>query len=114
MKNRFAAFPVGSTAAALLAWAIPALAQGPGWTVSSVVRDIVNTSAGGINVRLTPDLSGCTSQSGYGGAYASIYPNHPGINRIKADLLVAFTTGAHVELYLGDNTCMVSEMRLSQ
>ena len=34
------------------------------------------------------------------------------INRIKADLTVAFATGARVALYLGDNTCMVSEMRL--
>ncbi|HEU5134646.1 MAG TPA: hypothetical protein VFU13_05840 [Steroidobacteraceae bacterium] len=113
-KSRVVANSTSVTAAALLAWAVPTLAQGPGWTVASTVRDIVNTSNGGINVRLTPDLTGCTSQSGYGGAYASIYPNHPGIDRMKADLLVAFTTGAHVELYLGDNTCMVAEMRLSQ
>jgi hypothetical protein len=115
MKNpRLAVNLAGNTTALFLAWAVPALAQGPGWTAVSIVRDIVNTSNGGINVRLTPDLTGCTSQSGYGGAYASIYPDHPGIDRMKADLLVAFTTGAHVELYLGDNTCRVGEMRLSQ
>jgi len=92
--------------------AMPALAQGPGWTEVSTVIELVNTSSGGVNVRLSPDVTGCTSQSGYGSVYASIYPNHPGINRLKADLLVAFTTGARVALYLGDNTCMVSEMRL--
>ena len=113
-KSRVVHNSACATAAALLAWAVPTLAQGPGWTVASTVREIVNTSNGGINVRLTPELTGCTSQSGYGGAYASIYPNHLGIDRMKADLLVAFTTGAHIELYLGDSTCMIVEMRLSQ
>ena len=92
--------------------ALPALAQGPGWTEASTVVELVNTANGGVNVRLSPDLTGCTSQSNYGGAFASVYPSHPGLNRIKADLTVAFTTGARVALYLGDNTCMVSETRL--
>ena len=96
----------------LLALAIPAYAAGPGWTVPSTVVDIVNTSNGGVNVRLSPDLAGCTSQSGYGSVYASIYPTHPGINRIKADLMMAFATGAHVALYLGDADCTVAETRL--
>lgn len=98
-------------ALSVLAFA-PALAQGAGWTASSTVVELVNTSNGGINVRLSPELSGCAGQSGYGSVYASIYPNHPGINRLKADLLVALTTGARVALYLGDSTCSVSEMRL--
>lgn len=90
----------------------PASAQGPGWTAISTVVELVNTSNGGVNVRLSPDLSGCTSQSGYGSVYASIYPNHPGLNRLKADLTVAFVTGARVALYLGDSSCSVGEMRL--
>ena len=98
--------------AALAATSLPAMAQGPGWTVVSSVIEVVNTSNGGVNVRLSPDLTGCTSQSGYGGAFASIYPNHPGLNRLKADLTLALATGARVALSLGDNTCMVSEMRL--
>jgi hypothetical protein len=44
-----------------------------GWTVSSKVVKLVVTQNGGINVRLSPELSGCTSQSGYGAKYASIY-----------------------------------------
>ena len=91
---------------------LTALAQGPGWTVVSTVVQVVNTSNGGVNVRLSPDMTGCISQSGYGSLYASIYPDHPGINRLKADLLVALTTGTKVMLYLNDNTCTVSEMRL--
>jgi hypothetical protein len=97
---------------AFAAMSLPALAQGPGWTSVSTVIELVNTSNGGVNVRLSPDMTGCTSQSGYGSVYASLYPNHPGIDRIKADLLVAFTTGAHVALYLGDNTCTIVETRL--
>ena len=103
-----------SMAAGLAAIALPALAQGPGWTGISTVIELVNTSNGGVNVRLSPDLSGCTSQSGYGSVYASLYPDHLGLNRIKADLTVAFVTGARVALYLSDNTCTISETRLYQ
>ncbi|MEO8016531.1 MAG: hypothetical protein ABI769_01850 [Pseudomonadota bacterium] len=103
---------VATVCAVAVGWALPAFAQGPGWTATSTVAELIVTSAGGVNVRLVPELTGCVSQSGYGAAYASIYPNHVGINRMKADLLVAFTTGAHVALYLGDNECQVSELRL--
>jgi hypothetical protein len=92
--------------------ALPAFAQGPGWSAVSTVVQVVNTSNGGVNVRLSPDLTDCISQSGYGSNFASIYPTHPGINRLKADLLVALTTGTKVMLYLSDNTCTVTEMRL--
>jgi hypothetical protein len=92
--------------------ASPSVAQGPGWTAVSTVKAIVNTSNGGINVRLTPELSGCVSQSGYGEVYASIHPSHPGINRMKADLLFAAATGKQVMLYLGDGNCYVSETLL--
>jgi hypothetical protein len=93
--------------------AVPtATAQGPGWTVKSTVIRLVNTSNGGVNVRLSPDLTNCVSQSGYGSNYASIYPNHEGINRIKADLLYAFATGTQVSIYLSDANCTVSEMTL--
>jgi hypothetical protein len=52
------------TLATLAATSIPAMAQGPGWTSVSTVIELVNTSNGGVNVRLSPDLTGCTSQSG--------------------------------------------------
>jgi hypothetical protein len=88
---------------------IPARAEGPGWIQNRTVVALVNTSNGGFNVRLSPGLTACVSQSGYGPNYASIYPSHPGISRLKADLLVALVTGQPVSLYLNDNTCTVSE-----
>lgn len=96
----------------LLTGSMPAAAQGPGWTAASTVVEIVNTGNGGFNVRLSPELTGCTAQSGYGSVYASIYPSHAGLNRMKADLLTALVTGNTVVLYLGDSTCTVAEMRL--
>jgi hypothetical protein len=113
MKNPRVAFrQAGVTAAAFLACAVPALAQGPGWTANSTIVRIVDTSNGGVNIRLSPDVTGCTSQSGYGGSYASLYPDHPGINRIKATLLTAYSTGGTVAVYLGDNTCRITEVLL--
>lgn len=90
----------------------PVRAAGPGWTANSTIRQLVVTTTGGVNVRLSPDLSACISQSGYGSQHASIYPTHPGINRIKADLLAAYLTGGVVALYLTDNTCTVGEIVL--
>lgn len=95
-----------------VACALPAVAAGPGWTANSTVTKLVITADGGVNVLLSPPLTGCTSQSGYGSAFASIYPSHPGINRMKADLLAAYLNGGTVALYLGDNTCKVLEMIL--
>lgn len=95
-----------------LAGSPAASAQGPGWTAPSTVIRLVNTANGGVNVRLSPDLTGCVSQSGYGASYASILPSHPGLNRIKADLLVAFLTGARVSIWLSDANCTVGEMTL--
>src|SRR5262245_25062458 len=80
-----------ATAAVLLTVsAAPAVADGPGWIVNATVRNLVVTGDGGVNVRLSPELSNCISQSGYGPLYASVYPSHPGINKIKADLLAAY------------------------
>lgn len=93
-------------------WAIPAMAGVVGWTQDSKVTKLVNTSDGGVNVFLSPPPSGCVSNSGYGPAVASIYPNHPGINRMKADLLIAHLTDRKVALYFVDNTCRVGEMIL--
>lgn len=92
--------------------AVPAMASGPGWTANSTVTKLVVTANGGINVFLSPSLGGCVPQSGYGPGFASIYPDHPGINRIKADLLVAYQTGGVVALYLSDKTCQVTETLL--
>jgi hypothetical protein len=98
--------------ALLLPLSTPAHAAGPGWTGNSTVTRLVTTFDGGVNVLLSPALTGCTSNSGYGPAYASIYPGHPGINRMKADLLAAYLTGGTVALYLTDNTCRVGELIL--
>ena len=102
----------GISALLLVSAATPAFAQGPGWTANSTVTKLVVTYDGGINVRLSPDLSNCVSNSGYGSAFASIYPSHPGINRMKADLLAAYMNGTPVALYLGDSSCSVQEMIL--
>lgn len=90
--------------------AASAWAAGPGWTADSTVVKIVVTNSGGVNVRLSPEISGCTSQSGYGPAYASIYPDHPGIDRLHSSLLAAYISGKTVALYLSDDTCKVGEM----
>jgi hypothetical protein len=76
-------------AALILATLMPtlAVAQGPGWTENSTISKLVFTADGGVNVQLSPQLVNCVSNSGYGPAFASVYPSHPGINRIKADLL---------------------------
>lgn len=88
----------------------PVGAQGPGWTANATVIKMVVTNTGGINVRLSPELSGCVSQSNYGPLYASIYPTHPGIDRMKADLLAAYLTGGTVSLYFTDSNCTVGEL----
>lgn len=65
-----------------------------------------------INVRVMPVLTSCVSQSGYGPAFASVYPSHPAINRIKATLLTAYVSGIPISLYLSDNTCTLAEVVL--
>lgn len=89
------------------ACAVSSWAAGPGWTANSTVIKVVIAANGGVNVRLSPDLSGCTSQSGYGPAYASIYPDHPGIDRIYSSLVAAYMSGKKVALYLSDNTWVI-------
>jgi hypothetical protein len=89
---------------AVMAGVGTALADGPGWTANSKVVKIVNTLDGSIYVRLLPDVSGCVQPlNNYGPNWLSIRPNHAGINRIKADLLVAFTSDIPVALYMIDN-----------
>ena len=57
-------------------------------------------------------MDNCVSQSGYSPNFVSVYPSHPGINRIKADLLAAYLTGKTVALYLSTNECTLAEMVL--
>lgn len=78
-------------------------AEGPGWVYNVTVVALVDTANGGVNVRVSPDFTACTSQSGYGPKYASIYPSHPALSRMKADLLTAFITGTPVSLYSATN-----------
>jgi hypothetical protein len=93
-----------------LVFSAPTLAGNAGWTVSSKVVRLVVTANGGVNVRLSPELSGCTSQSGYGGRYASIYPSHPGIMLLQSNLLAAYMSGKEVALWLNDDKCTVGEI----
>lgn len=87
-------------------------ADGPGWTAVSEVKNLVVVASGGINVELSPDLNGCTFQSGYGPNYASIYPDHPGLNAMQSNLLAAMMSGKKVRLYLYDSNCKVVEIIL--
>lgn len=93
---------------------ITAHAQGPGWSEWSTVEEIVITSNGGVNVRLSPQLTGCVSQSGYGASFASIYPSHPGIDRMHSNLLAALAAKKKVKLYFDNNQCRAVEMRVSK
>ena len=52
-----------------------------------------SVASGGINVKVEPGLTGCTSQSGYGASYASVYPDHKGLNSIHSNLLAAYMSG---------------------
>ena len=91
-----------------------ALADGPGWTAKVTIRNVVVTAGGGVNVRVTPDVNNCVSQSGYGPKFISIYPSHPGINRIKADLLAAYLSGGVLSIYLSDSICTATEVMLGE
>ncbi len=91
--------------------ASPVLAEGPGWTGRRDVVEVVTIVNGGINVKLDPELTACQSLSGYGPKYASIYPEHPGLNLMQTNLVAAMMTNKKVSLYLGDDTCKVTEMR---
>jgi len=109
-RIRQATITIGVLLAASLG--APAVAEGPGWIYNGTITNIVDTAAGAINIRITPDLTNCVSQSGYGPHFASVYPSHPAISRIKATLLTAYVTGTPVSLYLSDNTCTVAEVIL--
>jgi hypothetical protein len=83
-----------------------------GWVGPFKVTKIVVTFGGGINVRVSPELTACTSQSGYGANYASVYPSHPGKDKIAAVLMTAYSLNKDVSMYLTDSTCTVGEVVL--
>lgn len=87
-------------------------AEGPGWTVASKVTKVAVVVNGGVNVRLSPELKGCTSQSRYGANYASVYPDHAALELIHSTLVEAYKTGREVSVYLSDNACRVGEVVL--
>jgi hypothetical protein len=112
LNGRARVMKLAAAAVVLACWGTSSHAQGPGWTANSTITKLIITATGGINVRLSPELVTCVSQSGYGSSYASVYPDHPGINRIEATLLAAYTTGTPVALYFNDNQCTVLEVTL--
>jgi hypothetical protein len=83
-----------------------------GWITTAKVIKIVATNNGGINVRISPELTGCTSQSGYGPNYASLYPDHLGKDKITSILLAAYMADKTVAIYLTDGTCKIGEVEL--
>lgn len=85
-------------------------AENSGWTANVTITKLVVTGNGGINVRVSPEIYNCVSQSGYGPNFASVYPSHPGINRIQAMLMQAYAQGTKVSLWFSDNNCTVGEI----
>lgn len=86
--------------------------SGPGW-VTGKIEKVVVVSHGGVNVRLTPDVTGCVSQSGYGPAYASVLPSHPGLDKIYSGLLAAYMAGKQVSIYLSNSDCHIGEIEIN-
>ena len=84
------------------------------WTAPVKVKTVVVVGSGGVNVKVDPPLSGCQSQAGYGSNYASIYPNHPGLKSMHANLLLALATGATVQLWFSDSKCTIGEMTVGE
>ncbi|MES2318075.1 MAG: hypothetical protein V4631_11340 [Pseudomonadota bacterium] len=83
-----------------------------GWIVTAKVIRVVGTINGGINVRLSPELTSCVSQSGYGPNYASLYPSHAGKDKIASILLAAYLSEKPVAIYLTDSNCTIGEVEL--
>lgn len=86
--------------------------SGPGW-VTGKIEKLVVVSHGGVNVRLSPDVKGCVSQGGYGGAYASVLPSHPGLDKIYSGLLAAYMAGEQVSIYLSNSDCHIGEIEIN-
>lgn len=96
----------------LTALSIPSYAEGGRWVPLVKVEKIVVVMNGGINVRVTPGLTNCVSQSGYGAAYASVYPDHPGKDQILSVLLAAKMSDQPVGIWLSDDSCRIGEVVL--
>lgn len=90
---------------------VPSYAE-KGWIHSVKVDKIVVVVNGGINVKVRPDLTACTSQSGYGSNYASVYPDHPGKDQILSVLLAAKMADQQVGIWLSDDSCRIGEVVL--
>lgn len=84
-------------------------AEGPGWQSTTKIKRIVVVSNGGVNVSFENELKNCTSLSGYGKKYASLYTDHPGIDRIYSLLMAAYVSQKDIQIYLSDNTCRIGE-----
>ncbi|AIW18804.1 hypothetical protein F0267_23165 [Vibrio coralliilyticus] len=83
-----------------------------GWITQAKITKVVGVFNGGVNIRITPELTGCTSQSGYGASYASLYPDHEGKDQILSILLAAYMADKTVAIYLSDDTCKIYEVEL--
>lgn len=90
----------------------PASGGQQGWVPNAKITRIVATVNGGINIRLTPELSGCVSQSGYGPLYASLHPDHPGKDQIHSILLAAYMSNTPIAVYFNDDKCTIMEVEL--
>lgn len=95
---------------ALIAQASFCFAEGPGWYPATKVKRIVVIVNGGVNVKFENETKNCASLSGYGKRYASVYPEHPGLDRIHAILLAAYMADKEVQVHFADDTCKINEV----
>ncbi len=88
------------------------IAEGPGWYSTTKVKRIVVVVNGGVNVKFENGTTNCTSLSGYGKRYASVHPDHPGLDRIYSILLGAYMADKDVQVHFADDTCRINEVVL--
>lgn len=78
-------------------------------SLNVTVTQRANTANGGFNIRVSPGLSSCVSQSGYGPwlrVHLSVSSRHQPDE--GGHLLVAFLTGTAMSLYFNDSSCRSS------
>lgn len=101
---------IGLAISLIMIFSAPVFAEGPGWLTPSKIKRIVVVYSGGVNVKLENGPENCTSLSGYGKKYLSLYKDHPGVDRIYSLLLAAYASQKEVHIYLTDDTCKIGEV----
>jgi len=110
MKRTKTVTIVSAALLALLGEGSISSAQNPGWVNDVSVQRVAGTANGAVNVRFSPDLTGCGNNSGYGGAYGTIAASHPNVERMTSMLLAAQLSGTRVSVYVQSSSCSIGEV----